>query len=183
MAALTGAPPSPVTPFQQNCAILWDEESQARAGGRSGRRCGSHPRRDRPARRHGRAHPADPRPSRSRRRRRGAAGGVARPRRRSRRSADRRARRARCLPARRDRRAGAASSGWRAARRHAGPLADRGRSGPAGEHASTCCTVPATRPAISSSSTARAGLALAGRRAVPGLGRTHRLSLRRFEPR
>ena len=66
----------PVTPFQQNCTILWEEPSKRAVvidpGGEVPRILEAIAQ----ARRTGRAHPADPRPHRPRRRRRSAEGGA-----------------------------------------------------------------------------------------------------------
>ena len=60
----------PVTPFQQNCSLVWCAETQAGRGDRSGWRPRQDTRRGRTGRRHAQQDPADARAHRPRRRRR-----------------------------------------------------------------------------------------------------------------
>ena len=149
MGALRGAI-IPVTPFEQNCAILWDDATKQAVVVDPGRRRRPHPRRHRPGRRLRRAHLAHPRPSGPRRRRarscRRRSGEAAIP-------AIERPRSARRIPAPGP---GGARPRLRLrhAQRHAGPLAARGRQRhPRRSTASTSCTAPDTRRATSCSST------------------------------
>ena len=66
----------PVTPFQQNCTLLWDETTKAGAVVDPGGDVDAHPAAHRAGRHHGREDPDHPRPHRPRRRRRRAQGGA-----------------------------------------------------------------------------------------------------------
>ncbi len=176
MSGLRGAI-VPVTPFQQNCAILWDDDTKIGIGHRSRRGRGPHPGGDRPDRCDDRTHCADARPSGPCRRRGGPA-----------RRACRRARAARC---RSRGRTSATSSCWTGSpnRRPAYGFEARNvtpdrwlREGELGDvRAASLRRAALSGPhaGVSGLRQSRGSFRCCRRRAVPGIDRAHGFRLRR----